>query len=124
MNSTSQILEAFLSEKLVEHGLSLSPNTLARISHNVSLVEREGELHEETRTIKFAQDSSGNISASSFKLWNIAQVSIYDLLMLIGGEVGIGLFIDTAKETIFALGILLAEFYPKLKVNFKEQEAE
>jgi hypothetical protein len=118
------IITAFLEEAFKKENLTLDDQTIDRLAGAVRLTEAEGDLSKEQRAVKLEQDSSGKISASSFKLYNIAQVSLYDLLGFLGKEMGLIAFEDTPKKVIFGLAMLLHEFWPKLTVNFNEQEAQ
>ncbi len=124
MNNQKAILQSFLESELSKMDLQLDEKTLQIIHQQVRLVERPGDESQETRSIKIKQDSSGKFSAESIKLWNVAQVSNYELLQFIGKEMGILLFDDTVKKVIYALVMLLLEYYPKLKVEFSDQEAQ
>lgn len=123
MNHQKEVLAAFLQPALEEKGFQLDEQTLNAIRANVQLAERPGDESGEVRTIRLKQSSSGKITASSIKLFNIAQVSIHDLLEFLGKEIGIMLFDDTAKKMIYSIVMLLLEFSPKLKVVFEEQDA-
>ncbi|NJL77564.1 MAG: hypothetical protein HC892_23530 [Saprospiraceae bacterium] len=104
--------------------MALTPEVLNLLNQHVALVERPSDPPEETRSISIEQDSMGNITAESFKLYNIAQVSNHDLLTFVGKELGILLFDDTAKKIMYALLMLLFDFAPKLKLKFNEQDAK
>lgn len=124
MATQKEILSAFLRAEMAKYDLDLDAATIQAINDAVVLVQRPSDESEETRTIYQQQDSSGKISATSIKLWNIAQISSYDILQLVGKETGILLFEDTAKKAIYALIMLMMEFYPKLKITFNDQDAQ
>lgn len=117
-------LYAFLQDSLQKKGWELDTETLAILERQILLTEAASDLSQETRQITIEQDSSGKVSASSFKLWNVAQISMHDLLEFMGKEFGILLFDETAKQMIYSLVMLIHEFYPKLRVTFSDQEAQ
>lgn len=124
MKDEKQVIAAYLRSALAERNLEPDESIINIIHSNVQLIDRPKEESEETRTVRLEMDSTGKITAESIKLYNIAQISTYDLLGFIGKEVGILLFDDTAKQMIYSLVMLLHEFYPKLKVAFNEQDAQ
>ena len=119
-----EALSAFVQASLQEKGWQLDEPTLKKLGTIVQLTPAESDLSEETRQVTIEQDSSGKVSASSFKLWNVAQISMHDLWGFIGKEIGILWFDETAKKMIYSLVMLIHEFYPKLKVTFSDQEAQ
>ena len=124
MSQQHEALSAFLENELAKHQLILDANTLNLIAENIVLKKRPISESEQNRTITTEVDSMGKVTAESFKLWNISQVSLHNLLQFLWKEGGIVLFDDTAKKAIYALGMLLIEFYPKLKITFNEQDAQ
>lgn len=119
------ILKYFLQSRLKEqYELELDATTLQAIHQNVQLEKRAPDESQERRSIQLTEDSSGQLQATSFKLYNVRQISIYHLLGFVGKETGIYLFEDTSKKIIYALLMLLHEFYPHLRVSFQEQEAK
>lgn len=124
MNDQKQILDAYLTETLAEHGMELDNDTLDLINDHLTLEARRPDELEEVRSIKQAVSSSGKHSASSFKLVNIARLSTEDILKFVGKSTGIVMFDDTVKRIIYSFVMLLIDFYPKLKIEFSEQEAQ
>lgn len=124
MNDQKQILSAYLTEALAEHGMELDSTTLDLINDNLTLEARRLDESDEVRSIKQTISSSGKHSATSYKLANIARLSMEDILKFIGKSVGVALFDDTAKKIVYSIVMLLIDFYPKLKIQFSEQEAQ
>lgn len=124
MEKQREILSAFLRSALAGRGLTLDESALNAIHQNLELIERPGDENQQTRTVRLEQDSTGKFSAASIKLYNIVQISPYELLGFLIKETGVLMFEETAQKVIYGLIALLHEFYPKLKVSFNEQEAK
>ena len=124
MHHQRDILEAYLTAALAQYGMTLDNATLDLFDENIQLIPRPVDESEETRSIEQKQDSSGKHSAESFKLMNIARLSTEDILKFIGQYGGIALFDETVKKVIYGFVMLLIDFYPKLKIQFSEQEAQ
>lgn len=118
------ILEAFLNEALADKGLSLDEKSLNVINNNLELNKRPLPENEQRRLLKLSEETSGKKKAESIKLANLLELSIHEILVFIGKEMGILLFDDTPKKVIYGLGMLILEFIPSLTINFSEQEAE
>jgi hypothetical protein len=118
------ILEAFLNEALADKGLSLDEKSLNVINNNLELNKRPLPENEQRRLLKLSEETSGKKKAESIKLANLLELSIHEILVFIGKEMGILLFDDTPKKVLYGLGMLILEFIPSLTINFSEQEAE
>ena len=124
LKADKQALAAFLRERLAKKNIEIAPDLMTRIVQEIDLVERPPDESKEIRNIRNKVDTAGDVTSSSFKLYNIAKIPIYDLIGLWGKEMGILLFEDTAAKIIYAIAMLIHEFYPKLTVEFDEQEAK
>ncbi len=124
MENQRDILAAYLTAALEKHGMALDEATLDILHENIQLVPRPIAESKETRSIRQEQDSSGKHSAESFKLTNIARLSTEEILKFIGQYAGIALFDETVKKIIYGFVMLLIDFYPKLKIQFTDQEAQ
>ncbi|WP_282776072.1 hypothetical protein [Phaeodactylibacter xiamenensis] len=118
------ILEAFLNEALADKGLSLDEKSLNVINNNLELNKRPLPENEQRRLLKLSEDTSGKKKAESIKLANLLELSIHEILVFIGKEMGILLFDDTPKRVLYGLGMLILEFIPSLTLTFSDQEAE
>lgn len=118
------ILEAFLNEALADKGLSLDEKSLNVINNNLELNKRPLPENEQRRLLKLSEDTSGKKKAESIKLANLLELSIHEILVFIGKEMGILLFDDTPKKVLYGLGMLILEFIPSLTLTFSDQEAE
>lgn len=124
MENKKEILKAFLEEEFRKQNIELDQATINAISSQIEFTPRPTDESEQVKSIKLKQDSSGKVTAESIKLWNITQISTEDLLKFLGKEIGILMFDDTIKKIIYAFGMLLLEYYPKLKHSFNEQDAK
>ncbi len=124
MNQDKAILTAFLEDALQAYELTIDEETVDVLYRHIQLIERPPDESKETRAITMNVDSDGSISATSFKLYNIAQISTYDLLEFLAKEIGIALFDDTSKKIIYSFLMLLIDFSPKFKVKFNNQDAQ
>lgn len=119
-----QALTLFLEEALVKKGLEPDSVSIKLISDSIDLVKCPPDENEQRRSIRNKMDTAGNITSQSFKLYNVAKIPIYDLIGFLGKEMGIYWFENTAAKAIYAIAMLIYEFYPKLTVEFNELEAK
>lgn len=119
-----QALALFLEDALARKGFDPDPSMIRTIADSVDLVECPPDENEQRRSIRNKMDTAGNITSQSFKLYNVAKIPIYDLIGFFGKEMGIFWFENTAVKAIYAIAMLIHEFYPKLTVAFDELEAK
>jgi hypothetical protein len=116
------ILQAFLDEKLSLYDLELDQEVLNTLNTKILLEERELPEEEQVKTAYIRETSSGEPTAEHFSLYNLARVSIHDLMVTVMKSYGVWLF-TTPEKVWFAFLLLLLEFYPKLKVKLDKQDA-
>ena len=124
MENNKEILKSFLKTELAKQNLELDAATFNLFFTVIDLTPRPSDESKEVKNIKVRQDSSGKTTAESIKLWNISQISTYDLLQFLIKEIGILMFDDTAKKVIYGLIALLIEYSPKVKHQFNDQDAK
>jgi hypothetical protein len=119
-----EILHAFLTKAFQEKNYVLDDQTFDLLYQAVSMQVRDPNESETTRTLSGEINSKGEITYESFKLFNLTQVKIYDLLDLIQKQAVMLLFEDNAHKVLYGLGALLFEFYPKMGRKFDGLDAE
>lgn len=113
-----EVLKAFLETKAKTEGMELESWMVSAIHRNTELKPVPSNEAEEVRTVTITESSDGSVTAESIKLYNISEIKLYDIMSFILKETGIGLFEDTAKKAMWALFMLVWEFYPHLKKEF------
>lgn len=120
-----QVLKEFLSKKLAEHNIEeLDEQSLDILYQHIEMEECPPNESETYRSLKEEIDSEGKITWESFKLWNLSQISFNDMFKLLSKEAGIFAFNDNTAKVIYALWMLIIDYYPKLSRTFKGQDAE
>ena len=123
MKKKEVVLRTFITEKLAERNLEADESILEAFGSSVRLEEGTPDETEEIRAIKIKEDTDGKVTAKSIKLYNLMKVSYYDLFGFLIKEAAIPFVEETRAKIIFALLILLHEFYPKMAHTFNEQDA-
>lgn len=117
-----KVLQAFLEKELSAYDLELDENILNTLDQHAHIEERPLKEEEQPRTAYWKESSSGEITAEHFSLFNLARVSIHDLLVSTMKSYMIWLFTKPEKVW-FAFFLLLLEFHPKLKKKLDKQDA-
>ena len=120
MNSQEKIIAAYMAEKLNEN----DENIAKVLSSIMTLESGDSNEDEETRSIELKEDPDGQVTAKSFKLYNIMKISNYDLGKFLLEEIGIASFEETKLKITFGLLKLIYEFYPKLTYDFNDTDAK
>lgn len=118
-----EILRAFLIEKLAERGWTLNEDILDLLHRHIELEAVPPNATETYRTITLRQERDGTYSGKSYKLTNIKQLNLYQLL-----DSAYDVFeVSDAEEweqMIFSLGELIIDLYPKFTIHFNERETK
>lgn len=123
MLSPKEALQGFLSVHLKEQSIELDDNTLDYIYEHIQMKPKFSDK-QNSRSIEVRETTAGGIEAESFKLYNITQISVYDLLGFLGKETGIFLFEESIQKVIYAFLMLLYDFHPKLTFEFRPDQAK
>ena len=120
MKQKEEALRQFVSEQFPEE----DDDFIRLLNAVVSLELGNSSEAGETRTVKIKEDSDGNTTAKSFKLYNLMKMSFHDLSGLLLKGLPVPFFEDKKLNIIVALLDLLHDFYPKLTLEFKEQDSK
>lgn len=123
MIKKTDVLRAFVTEKLAEQGLEVDDSILSALEGIVALEEGQPLESDEVRSIYLSEATDGKPSAKSIKLYNLMRVSYHDLTGFLLKESTILLTEDNRTKIVLSILNLLHEFYPKLNFTFNEQDA-
>ena len=115
------IVRAFLEEKLGAENVTeeMINFYLAHIDFEEATLPED----QQDRTVTITQDSSGKYKAESYKLLNIKQVSMDDLISSLG-KLGVLTFVENNyAKALSGLFLLVLDFRPKLRIKLDEQDA-
>lgn len=125
MDQKIQVLRAFITEALAEHGYTPDETVFQAIEQCVTLTEVEGPEYEEVRSATIKEDSDGKVSAELFSLYNLSRVSFHDLFGLLITEATILTMTEDTKVKIgLAMASMIHSFWPKLTYKFNDQDAK
>jgi hypothetical protein len=119
-----EVLKAFFEAKAKTEGMELESWMVSAIHQNTELKPVPSNEAEEVRTVTITESSDGNVTAESIKLYNLSEISLYDIMSFVRKEVGILIWDDTAAKIAWSLFALLWEFYPHLKKEFQPFDSQ
>lgn len=125
MTQNQEILRAYLSEELEQAGYSPDASALDLLSLHISLRAGVSKESDEVRSVTIKENTDGKYSGKHFSLYNLAEVSFYDLLGLGLDAVPIaGMNGKPFLQVAYAVLKLVHKFYPKLSYNLTETDAK
>lgn len=124
-NLQTQILAAFLQEKLAPAGQELDAESFALLADHLALSPIDGPEAEQTRSVELKQSPDGKVSGVLFSLYNITRLSLHDLVGLaLKGAAIFTMATETRVKITLAILALANDFYKHIKLELSENEAK